>query len=916
MRIESSRARLAALALSALLGSCGGGGGGGGGDGGGDNDGGGAGSGPAHFTADKSAISFEFMEGNGTPAQEVTVTATGELPSTLFIGAVVESSTGGIDPAIEVFISGTTAVFRIHPPQGLAEGTYTGRIRLMGCADANCSRQVGNSPLYVSYSTAVRPRLRTSPGAVTMNAVSGSSATAEVTVTIPWQQTTQTAEVSFGSEWLTVTSSSPSALHLSARSLPSGTHTGSIRISSGPYQLTLPVTYVVTPPPGGEFDLRAGPASLTFAATENTVAAPQTITVTGPTWAPNVAVRAVPGYTYNPYNLSQGWLTAEPVLGGYRITADARNLRADSYGGQIYIDDDDPQTTSTPVIIPVAFTVGAGIVRPADIDIAIDSNVTATSPIVTGSMPINLSGGPQIQWTATSSQPNWVEITRAAGDTGTSLTYKVHLENLNLDSTYQGVDIVYIVVEPSVATMQRAVVEVRLKRRLAHVDSIWPNRRIYGRATRHIVRGGNFIAGRDWSQHLLFGGVASAASVTRVNDSELVVELAANQPNANITARNELGLGTQSAVVQLTQRYDVGYESLPTNYPVSRMYVDQFGLGAALVDENNGLGLLHIINATTVTGNWVGGQPQVIAGLEDVIFGQDTRYILSADGVFTGTYNAGFGWKPSEGLHFPPTGGAGAVTNDRKLWLGVGDAAHPRLAYVQMYDYYSSPNGPPTIIDSPLLDLRDGPSFAASRNGERLFISQSSSSGPQLLSLNAADGQLFALPNQGGLNSLSAVSMSDDAGRLVAQDFLVRDAQFSVIGHLNVTQHNFMSVAVNVTSDGKRAYVLAYERGELTAPTPQFTPRVYVFDLSSGMGAGQQMPLIGYFTLAHYPTCLRTANCSLRPQSVLAEAQNTLFYAGDQRFIVAPIPPESSLQSRLPPGGVQKQNAPVIKRMK
>jgi hypothetical protein len=75
------------------------------------------------------------------------------------------------------------------------------------------------------------------------------------------------------------------------------------------------------------------------------------------------------------------------------------------------------------------------------------------------------------------------------------------------------------------------------------------------------------------------------------------------------------------------------------------------------------------------------------------------------------------------------------------------------------------------------------------------------------------------------------------------------------------------------------------------------------------------MPLLGYIPLAHYPTCLRAANCSLRPQSVLNETGNTLFYAGDQNFIVVPVPAESALMSRAPSPRVQKQSV-VTRRMR
>jgi hypothetical protein len=221
-----------------------------------------------------------------------------------------------------------------------------------------------------------------------------------------------------------------------------------------------------------------------------------------------------------------------------------------------------------------------------------------------------------------------------------------------------------------------------------------------------------------------------------------------------------------------------------------------------------------------------------------------------------------------------------------------------------------------TVVDSPLLNTNEPLSFAVSGDRERMYVAQTAgATTATLLGVNAVAGQPFAVPNQGNFHQLEWASMSDDASRLVAQDFQVRNAQFNVIGNVVVTQNNYMSIAANVSTDGRRAYVLAYERGELTAPTPQFTPRVYVFNLTNPVSANQQMPLIGYFTLAHYPTCLRSANCSLRPQSVLNETGNTLFYAGDQNFIVAPVPAEGSLMSLAPSPRVQKQSV-VTKRMR
>ena len=598
-------------------------------------------------------------------------------------------------------------------------------------------------------------------------------------------------------------------------------------------------------------------------------------------------------------------------------------VRAGSYTANIYFEDTDELTPSTPINIPVAFTVGEGIVRPADIDVTIDSNTTTTSPNLRGSIPITLADGPQIQWTATSDRPNWVQLTRAAGNTGTNLDYEVDPDALNLDSTYKGDDTVTITVTPSVPVMAQVHFEVRLHRRLAYIDHVSPDLRVFGRESRHVIRGGGFIANRDWSQHLHLGAQPAAVHVTRVSDSELVVDMAANQGNAGITARNDLDVNTNSAIISLASAWPHAYAALPTGFPVRKILYDSQRLYIHLVDENNGLGRLHLYVAdNNYASGWNTGTPKSVPGLKDAARGVDSRYlyVLSTEGISVWdkqtSGNLGFPWLPTAPLHFPTFGDSMAMTNDGKLWFAVGDAANRGLAWVNTSDVPWI-NGQPTRVDSPLLALGDGPSFAIARNRERLYISQSSGAtpAPPLLALNAVDNELFTVPNQGSFNFLANASMSDDAGRLIGQDFQVRDAQFNVIGNVNVSENGLISVAANVSTDGSRAYVLAYQASDLTASTPQFTPRVYVFNLTNPVAANQQMPRLGYFTLAHYPTCLRAANCSLRPQCVINEVGDTLFYAGDQNLLVVPIPAESALQSRAPVPGVQKQRI-VTKRMR
>jgi hypothetical protein len=88
--------------------------------------------------------------------------------------------------------------------------------------------------------------------------------------------------------------------------------------------------------------------------------------------------------------------------------------------------------------------------------------------------------------------------------------------------------------------------------------------------------------------------------------------------------------------------------------------------------------------------------------------------------------------------------------------------------------------------------------------------------------------------------------------------------------------------------------MLAYESNEMTTVTPQMLPRVYVFDISNPVAAGQRMPLLGYFTLPDYPTCRIFAPC-LRPGITLAPDGNTLFIAGSAKLLVVPVPGENTL---------------------
>ena len=72
--------------------------------------------------------------------------------------------------------------------------------------------------------------------------------------------------------------------------------------------------------------------------------------------------------------------------------------------------------------------------------------------------------------------------------------------------------------------------QIKVQQRLAHINGIAPYYQVSGSPSRHIIRGTGFIANRDWSQKLhVMGAPAGDGRVTRVNDTELIVDVDPNR---------------------------------------------------------------------------------------------------------------------------------------------------------------------------------------------------------------------------------------------------------------------------------------------------------------------------------------------------------------------------------------------------
>jgi hypothetical protein len=199
--------------------------------------------------------------------------------------------------------------------------------------------------------------------------------------------------------------------------------------------------------------------------------------------------------------------------------------------------------------------------------------------------------------------------------------------------------------------------------------------------------------------------------------------------------------------------------------------------------------------------------------------------------------------------------------------------------------------------------MPNGPAWLMARNGERMVIDPLNGfSGVGALSyLDASEGFLHSSP-AGTFGWGLMASISADGGRMLLDADRVLDAQFKIVGHIEVPPYPGASIADSLSQvmspDGTRAYVLVFRGDDRTLPAPTVKPRVFVFDTSGDVGPTAAVPVLGFFELDDYPNCINDFTvCDRWPAAAISLDGGTLFFAGSEKLVIAPIPPEGTLST-------------------
>jgi hypothetical protein len=412
--------------------------------------------------------------------------------------------------------------------------------------------------------------------------------------------------------------------------------------------------------------------------------------------------------------------------------------------------------------------------------------------------------------------------------------------------------------------------------------------------------------------------------VQRVSDTKLLVSFNSLSAGTHtVGVNNALGFNTATRNAIAVTPTPYAYSATPSGGRVTQLAVDYesdtlYGvrLGfAATLDQGT------LVRFRPSGGNWA-VDSAAIAAVDNVGVLSDGNVIVSTRpgtlrildrDTLNPTFSLDLGC-----TGVPDSRGGMPVTVDGRVWLGqqqssACDASHfPQFMRLGTFD--------PSTQEFQLFDqapqswfvqlFTTGPSFILSRNGERLIIDQESNQNfPAWIYLDATESVLRPVPVLDNLDDyrFESASASDDGSRILIDARFVKNGLGETIGAVSIPPYTLpftdpaLPAAAVLSTDGSRAYVLTYPSSFLAQPTTPASPlpRVWVLDTSGDVGDG--VTSLGYFEIADYSSCLRGVDvgCDYRARAAISLDGNTLFFVGDERLVVTPIPPEGTLNDAL-----------------
>lgn len=576
-------------------------------------------------------------------------------------------------------------------------------------------------------------------------------------------------------------------------------------------------------------------------------------------------------------NSGSGWLAATRGAAGdvVNVSASTDTVAAGTYNGVVDVQfasvADSPRLS-----IPVGFTVGSGFVVPASANL----ELSAESAAPAGSTDVAFKGSLNPAWTPSSDQP-WLIIDTTSVNGAGTLRYHANAAGLaglaNWSSTTANVTL-------RAAGLKDAKLTVTLDKHLPEVYVTSPGTIVAGRAStvRVIGRGLSKLAGTGRITIAGTGGMTG----TVLSDREAVLNVPALAAGrATVAVTNAAGQPAWTGTLGAAAPVALPSGSV-TNVGEKR--------SAFFDPTRNALYAVNLTQNTLVRFRFTGGQWQVdgqpVASIGDMAMSPDRKTIYVSSGTSTllaidpdtlqtrATYTRPSSLDVSLSPGGYPTRGI-AVTNNLRLWFG--DSQWSSLGY---FDMMAGSFGTQALVSNPSLY---SPVFYAPGDGSKLYIVNPPMLSPRLPSYvyTTATDKITAPANEPG--PYSSVAYSEDGASLLVDDQTLYNAgDFSLIGSVAVT--GAIGKGGVVSPDGTRVYRL------VTANTKtSLADHIDVYDTSQvqpGTSALVKLGQIPVATQAFECSSQSTSSCSVRGVFLISPLGDTLFWVGNQRLVVFPIP--------------------------
>lgn len=818
---------------------------------------------------DRTQLRFAADEGRGFVPQAVLASASGTYNGTVYTGAL---DLGTAIDRVTTELIGVQAKFTVYPKSNLPAGEYRGQVQLFACSDEKCATHFSGSPANVDYTITVRKGLTVSPsGSQIFEAMAGATATRQISVQLPpdldsYNVTTPT--------WLRALDVTPTGFTLQSLPLPPGNWYGIVNITAAPGRsIDIPVSYVVKSDGTTITEIKPDVSSLVFQATASQVAAARVVNVVLPGWTNELSAEAV-------QNNGSNWLSVvKSADRQVTVTADATNLSVGNYAGKIVLRSGTSGVYGTVAEIPVSFTVGAPswqISGKYDFSVGADT----TSSQLSSDISIASPDLPGQSWAASTTSA-WLKLLTTSGANGSAplkvavdTTELAKLENFTVASAE-------VNVTSASGKLPATKLTFTVDKRIPEVNFLSPSVRLAGEEGQVIVRGRGFDSIKDLQSSLAVNG-ATVQSVQRVNDTQLLMQVAAASSEANFSVKNAMGFTPKSAKLKVVPAQSYVYTAIATSgnkgaivYDPMRqaVYAPNKALGTVMrFGFNNGTWDISAADLTTVESIQMApdGSSLVATATSGKIalFNPDDLSLQASYNV-RGTVG-GYALNSLSTL---------AMLNDGKaVFQGYVEGSSGYTYFDLVTRKFGSYASLPSASYAP-----NPPAFSASGDGSRLLVGYPTNNASNALYYaDAADGVVKL--NGGGVSYWYEGAQSFNGERMTLATYQVRDRDFNLMGNLIYPQGYYGRTPV-FAPDGMRLYVMAYPS------TYNMLPRVFVFDTSSKSLTSTDMPLLGYFELPDYPTCNDGSNgCNTRAMGTIAPDGKTLFLVGDKNLLVVPVP--------------------------